>query len=219
MGSLPAAAADVRQDGHGGGRRPLRGGPEHAKEAKGVRNDVELDAGLRRLVEEFKAIVADETGREFPQDPTEQLTGGIEAVFGSWDNKRAIDYRRKNKIDDSLGTVNIQAMVFGNKGDDSGTGVAFTATRPTASPPYGDYLVNAQGEDVVAGIRNTMKLEEMGDVQPRAWEELQEHMQTLERHYRDMCDIEFTVEQGKLGCSRPGSASAPPSPSGSWPTT
>jgi pyruvate, orthophosphate dikinase len=174
---------------------------DHAKEAKGVRNDVDLDENdLRRLVEEFKGIVAQDTGREFPQDPKEQLTGGIEAVFGSWDNKRAIDYRRKNKIDDSLGTaVNIQAMVFGNKGDDSGTGVAFTRNPANGDPhPYGDYLVNAQGEDVVAGIRNTMKLEEMGDVQPRAWEELQEHMKTLEGHYRDMCDIEFTVEQGKL---------------------
>ena len=174
---------------------------EHAKETKGVRNDVELDEGdLRGLVAQFKDIISTDTGREFPQDPREQLTGGIEAVFGSWDNKRAIDYRRKNKIDDSLGTaVNIQAMVFGNKGDDSGTGVAFTRNPANGDPtPYGDYLVNAQGEDVVAGIRNTMKLEEMGDVQPRAWEELQEHMHTLETHYRDMCDIEFTVEQGKL---------------------
>jgi pyruvate, orthophosphate dikinase len=174
---------------------------EHAKQAKGVRNDVELDEGdLRRLVEEFKAIIASETGHQFPQDPTEQLTGGIEAVFGSWDNKRAVDYRRKNKIDDSLGTaVNIQAMVFGNKGDDSGTGVAFTRNPANGDAhPYGDYLVNAQGEDVVAGIRNTMKLEEMGEVQPRAWTELQGHLQTLEGHYRDMCDIEFTVEQGKL---------------------
>ena len=174
---------------------------EQAKEAKGVRNDVELEEGdLRGLVAQFKDIIGADTGREFPQDPTEQLTGGIEAVFGSWDNKRAVDYRRKNKIDDSLGTaVNIQAMVFGNKGDDCGTGVAFTRNPANGDPrPYGDYLVNAQGEDVVAGIRNTMKLEEMGDVQPRAWEELQEHMHTLETHYRDMCDIEFTVEQGKL---------------------
>src|SRR5215204_3377511 len=138
--------------------------------------------------------------REFPQDPTGQLTGGIEAVFGAWDNKRAIDYRRKNKIDDSLGTaVNIQAMVFGNKGDDSGTGVAFTRNPANGdSQPYGDYLVNAQGEDVVAGIRNTMQLEEMGEVQPQAFQELQGHMKTLEGHYHDMCDIEFTVEQGKL---------------------
>ena len=174
---------------------------EHAKQAKGVRNDVELDAGdLRGLVEEFKAIIAAEAGRGFPQDPTEQLRGGIEAVFGSWDNRRAVDYRRKNKIDDALGTaVNIQAMVYGNKGEDSGTGVAFTRNPANGDPaPYGDYLVNAQGEDVVAGIRNTMKLEEMGGVQPRAWAELQEHMGTLETHYKDMCDIEFTVEQGKL---------------------
>ncbi|HEV2931490.1 MAG TPA: PEP/pyruvate-binding domain-containing protein, partial [Propionibacteriaceae bacterium] len=174
---------------------------EHAKEAKGVRNDVDLDEGdLRGLVDQFKGIIADAAGRDFPQDPKEQLKGGIEAVFGSWDNRRAIDYRRTNKIDDSLGTaVNIQAMVFGNKGDDSGTGVAFTRNPANGEPtPYGDYLVNAQGEDVVAGIRNTMKLEEMGDVQPRAWEELQGHLRTLERHYRDMCDVEFTVEQGKL---------------------
>jgi pyruvate, orthophosphate dikinase len=174
---------------------------EQAKQAKGVRNDVELDDGdLRGLVGEFKAIISAETGREFPQDPTEQLTGGIEAVFGSWDNKRAVDYRRKNKIDDSLGTaVNIQAMVFGNKGEDCGTGVAFTRNPANGDPrPYGDYLVNAQGEDVVAGIRNTMALAEMGEVQPRAWEELQAHMGILEGHYRDMCDIEFTVEQGKL---------------------
>jgi pyruvate,orthophosphate dikinase len=179
----------------------FEGAIEHAKEVKGVRNDVELDAGdLRGLVEEFKAIVAAEAGREFPQDPTEQLRLGIEAVFGSWDNKRAVDYRRKNRIDDALGTaVNIQAMVFGNKGDDSGTGVAFTRNPANGdATPYGDYLVNAQGEDVVAGIRNTLELQDMGEVQPRAWVELQDHMGALERHYQDMCDIEFTVEQGKL---------------------
>src|SRR6266568_6848132 len=174
---------------------------EHAKEAKGVKNDVDLDEGdLRRLVEDFKRVIASDTGREFPQDPQEQLKLGIEAVFGSWDNKRAIDYRRKNKISDDLGTaVNVQSMVFGNKGDDSGTGVAFTRNPANGDPhPYGDYLSNAQGEDVVAGIRNTLALDQMGEVQPRAWEELQQHMRTLERHYRDMCDIEFTVEQGKL---------------------
>jgi pyruvate,orthophosphate dikinase len=174
---------------------------DHAKEAKGVQGDLDLDEGdLRRLVDQFKRVIADETGRDFPQDPQEQLKLGIQAVFGSWDNKRAVDYRRKNKIDDSLGTaVNVQAMVFGNKGDDSGTGVAFTRNPANGEPaPYGDYLTNAQGEDVVAGIRNTMQLEEMGEVQPRAWEELQGHLRTLERHYKDMCDIEFTVEQGKL---------------------
>ena len=174
---------------------------DHAKEERGVSNDVDLDEGdLRRLVGEFKRIIADATGRDFPQDPQEQLKLGIEAVFGSWDNKRAVDYRRKNKIDDSLGTaVNVQSMVFGNKGDDSGTGVAFTRNPANGDPsPYGDYLPNAQGEDVVAGIRNTLELEQMAEVQPSAWEELQGHMRTLEQRYRDMCDIEFTVEQGKL---------------------
>jgi pyruvate,orthophosphate dikinase len=174
---------------------------EEAKQARGVKNDVDLDEGdLHGLLSRFKAIIAEDTGRDFPQDPKEQLRLGIQAVFGSWDNKRAIDYRRKNKIADDLGTaVNVQSMVFGNKGDDSGTGVAFTRNPANGDPaPYGDYLPNAQGEDVVAGIRNTLKLEEMAGVQPRAWEELQAHMETLERHYRDMCDIEFTVEQGKL---------------------
>jgi pyruvate,orthophosphate dikinase len=174
---------------------------EEAKQAKGVKNDVDLDEGdLRSLVDRFKQIISSETGREFPQDPREQLRQGIEAVFGSWDNKRAVDYRRRNKIPDDLGTaVNIQSMVFGNKGDDSGTGVAFTRNPANGDPhPYGDYLPNAQGEDVVAGIRNTLKLDQMGEVQPQAWDELQQHMKTLEGHYRDMCDIEFTVEQGKL---------------------
>ncbi|HZD73563.1 MAG TPA: pyruvate, phosphate dikinase, partial [Actinomycetota bacterium] len=174
---------------------------DEAKHAKGVRNDVDLDeSDLRVLVDRFKKIIADQTGREFPQDPREQLRQGIEAVFGSWDNKRAIDYRRKNKISDDLGTaVNVQSMVFGNKGDDSGTGVAFTRNPANGDPkPYGDYLPNAQGEDVVAGIRNTLALDQMGEVQPRAWTELQQHLRTLEQHYRDMCDIEFTVEQSKL---------------------
>jgi pyruvate, orthophosphate dikinase len=174
---------------------------DQAKEARGVRNDVDLDEGdLRRLVAEFKRIVADATDREFPQDPREQLELGVQAVFGSWDNKRAVDYRRRNKIPDDLGTaVNVQSMVFGNKGDDSGTGVAFTRNPANGDPhPYGDYLPNAQGEDVVAGIRNTLKLDQMAEVQPQAWQELEEHMHTLEERYRDMCDIEFTVEQGKL---------------------
>ena len=174
---------------------------DEAKHAKGVRNDVDLDtADLRGLVATFKDIIRRETGREFPQDPSEQLTLGIHAVFGSWDNKRAIDYRRKNKIPDDLGTaVNVQAMVFGNRGEDSGTGVAFTRNPANGDrEPYGDYLANAQGEDVVAGIRNTLPLAELGRLHPKAWEELQGHMQTLERHYRDMCDIEFTIEQGRL---------------------
>ena len=174
---------------------------EEAKRSKGVKNDVDLDEGdLRALVTRFKQVIAAETGRDFPQEPQEQLRLGIEAVFGSWDNKRAVDYRRKNKIPDDLGTaVNVQSMVFGNKGDDSGTGVAFTRNPANGDRlPYGDYLPNAQGEDVVAGIRNTLKLEEMADVQPQAWEELKRHLEALEHHYRDMCDVEFTVEQGKL---------------------
>jgi pyruvate, orthophosphate dikinase len=174
---------------------------DHAKEARGVSNDVDLDeSDLRRLVGEFKRIIADATGRDFPQEPQEQLKLGIEAVFGSWDNKRAVDYRRKNKIDDSLGTaVNVQSMVFGNKGDDSGTGVAFTRNPANGDPsPYGDYLPNAQGEDVVAGIRNTLRLQELADLDPQSYGELRQAMDTLERHYRDMCDIEFTIEKGKL---------------------
>jgi pyruvate,orthophosphate dikinase len=174
---------------------------EKRKEKRGVTNDVDLDTSdLESLVKSFKSIVKKQTGMEFPQDPTEQLHQAIEAVFGSWDNRRARDYRRRNRIPDSLGTaVNIQAMVFGNKGDASGTGVAFTRDPATGErKPYGDFLENAQGEDVVAGIRNTLALDEMGRVQPEAYRELQKHMDVLERHYRDMCDIEFTVEEGKL---------------------
>ncbi|MBW3594700.1 MAG: pyruvate, phosphate dikinase [Actinobacteria bacterium] len=174
---------------------------EQAKERKGVKLDVDLDPDdLKALVDEFKGIIRRDTGRDFPQEPTEQIHLAIEAVFGSWDNKRAQDYRRRNKIPDDLGTaVNIQTMVFGNKGDDSGTGVAFTRDPSTGeNKPYGDYLVNAQGEDVVAGIRNTVPLYEMGDDQPQAWMELQGYMDRLEQHFRDMLDIEFTVEQRKL---------------------
>ena len=174
---------------------------EEAKHDKKVTNDVDLDVtDLRALVTRFKRIVKKQAGREFPQDPTEQLHLAIEAVFNSWGNKRAQDYRRKNRISDTLGTaVNVQTMVFGNKGPDSGTGVAFTRNPSTGEKkPYGDYLENAQGEDVVAGIRNTLPLEDMGKVQPEAWKELLQHFATLEEHYKDMNDIEFTVEQGKL---------------------
>ena len=174
---------------------------EGLKHSKGVTNDVDLDTrDLKKLVKTFEKIVKKETRSEFPQDPTDQLQQAIEAVFRSWDNKRAQDYRRRNKISDSLGTaVNVQAMVFGNRGSDSGTGVAFTRDPSSGEKkPYGDYLENAQGEDVVAGIRNTLALDEMGNVQPEAWEELKRHMETLERHFKDMCDIEFTVEEKKL---------------------
>ena len=175
---------------------------EDAKDSKGVQNDIDLDVkDLQKLVKAFKKIIKRDTKTEFPQDPTEQLHQAIEAVFRSWDNKRAQDYRRRNKIDDDLGTaVNVQSMVFGNKGgEESGTGVAFTRDPASGeNKPYGDYLANAQGEDVVAGIRSTLRLEQLGDVQPKAWEELQAHMKTLENHYKDMCDIEFTVEEGRL---------------------
>ncbi|HET7481618.1 MAG TPA: pyruvate, phosphate dikinase, partial [Actinomycetota bacterium] len=174
---------------------------QEAKDEKGVSADIELDTeDLQALVESFKQIIRTETGRDFPQDPTEQIHLAVEAVFGSWDNRRAQDYRRRNKIPDSLGTAcNVQTMVFGNRGESSGTGVAFTRDPSTGEKrPFGDYLANAQGEDVVAGIRNTIPLHEMGAEQPDPWRELQNHMQSLEQHFKDMCDIEFTVEDGKL---------------------
>ena len=172
-----------------------------AKEKKGVKNDVDLDTGdLKALVDEYKDIIREDTKRDFPQEPVEQLHLGIEAVFGSWDNKRAQDYRRKNRISDDLGTAcNVQSMVFGNRGDDSGTGVVFTRDPATGDKaPTGDYLPNAQGEDVVAGIRNTLPVKDMATLQPEAWKQLSENLDRLERHYRDMCDVEFTVESGKL---------------------
>jgi pyruvate,orthophosphate dikinase len=174
---------------------------DEAKRKRGVDSDIDLDTrDLQALVKTFKRLIKKETKHEFPQDPTEQLHLAIEAVFKSWDNKRAQDYRRRNRISDKLGTaVNVQTMVFGNRGDDSGTGVSFTRDPSSgAKRPYGDYLPNAQGEDVVAGIRNTLPLEQLGEIQPAAYDELKDHMATLERHYRDMCDIEFTIEDGRL---------------------
>jgi pyruvate,orthophosphate dikinase len=171
-----------------------------AVEAKGG-SETDLDASdLAAVVETFKGIVSEETGQEFPQDPDAQLHHAIEAVFRSWNGRRARDYRRMEGIPDDLGTaVNIQTMVFGNKGEDSGTGVAFTRNPATGErAPYGDFLVNAQGEDVVAGIRVTEPLDALGSRFPDCHVQLLENMDTLERHYRDMCDIEFTIEQGKL---------------------
>jgi pyruvate,orthophosphate dikinase len=170
-------------------------------ESKHVNVDTDLDAAdLAGLVETFKAIVRKEAGVEFPADPLEQLGYAIEAVFKSWNGKRARDYRRFEGIPDDLGTaVNVQTMVFGNKGDDSGTGVAFTRNPSTGeSKPYGDFLVNAQGEDVVAGIRITEPLDAMANHFPEPHKELLGVMKQLENHYRDMCDIEFTIEQGRL---------------------
>ena len=174
---------------------------EAAKQAKGVSNDLDLDAAdLQNLVETFKGIVKTQTGREFPQDPREQLDMAIKAVFNSWNSPRAILYRRQERIPTDLGTaVNVVAMVFGNLGMDSGTGVAFTRDPGTgAVGVYGDYLQNAQGEDVVAGIRNTVPLQDLETINKACFDQLMQIMATLENHYRDLCDIEFTIERGKL---------------------
>jgi pyruvate, orthophosphate dikinase len=174
---------------------------EKLRHERGVATDPELSASdLAELVETFKGTVKREAGVDFPQDPKEQLRYAIEAVFKSWNGKRARDYRRFEGIPDDLGTaVNVQAMVFGNKGDDSGTGVAFTRDPATGeNRPYGDFLRNAQGEDVVAGIRDVEKLDAMAEHFPECHVQLLDAMRTLEQHYRDMCDIEFTIEQGRL---------------------
>jgi pyruvate, orthophosphate dikinase len=171
------------------------------KDARGVKDDTELDAdALRELVDTFKGLYRDQTGEDFPQEPVAQLEGAIRAVFDSWNGERAVSYRRLNRIPDDWGTaVNVQQMVFGNKGDDSGSGVAFSRDEVTgASEPSGDFLVNAQGEDVVSGVRNTLDIAELKDVMPEAYEELMEILRTLERHYKDMQDTEFTIEEGQL---------------------
>ncbi len=174
---------------------------EQAKRAKGVHDDVDLDAGdLQALVDRFKAVVAKETGRDFPQDPREQMDMAVRAVFDSWNGERAKLYRRQERIPGDLGTaVNICSMVFGNLGSDSGTGVAFTRDPATGHQGvYGDYLCNAQGEDVVAGIRNTVPLAELEQLDKTSYDQLLQIMETLETHYKDLCDIEFTIERGKL---------------------
>ncbi|MEE1928449.1 pyruvate, phosphate dikinase [Streptomyces sp. TRM 70351] len=174
---------------------------EQAKEAKGATTDVDLGADdLRTLVGRFKDIVSKETGREFPQDPREQMDLAICAVFDSWNTDRAKLYRRQERIPGDLGTaVNVCSMVFGNLGPDSGTGVAFTRDPASGQQGvYGDYLQNAQGEDVVAGIRNTIPLADLEQLDKPSYDELMRIMETLELHYRDLCDIEFTIERGKL---------------------
>jgi pyruvate,orthophosphate dikinase len=174
---------------------------DHAKHAKGTKNDLDLDAeDLRALVESYKQVVVSYAGRPFPQDPREQLELAVRAVFDSWNAPRAILYRRQERIPADLGTaVNVCSMVFGNVSTDSGTGVAFTRDPASgAKGVYGDYLQNAQGEDVVAGIRNTLSLADLADLDRKSYDELTSIMGQLEEHYRDLCDIEFTIERGKL---------------------
>ncbi|TRW44240.1 pyruvate, phosphate dikinase [Georgenia yuyongxinii] len=174
---------------------------DEKKRAAGAATDVDLTAeDLKDLVTQFKAIVKDKSGREFPQHPREQLDMAIEAVFGSWNTERARLYRRRERIPNDLGTaVNVVTMVFGNLGKTSGTGVAFTRDPSTGhSGVYGDYLANAQGEDVVAGIRNTLSLADLEKLDAKSYGDLMQAMRRLETHYRDLCDIEFTIERGKL---------------------
>ncbi len=174
---------------------------DSAKQAKGASSDTELDAeDLKDLTSAYKDIIRKHASREFPQEPREQMDLAVKAVFESWNSDRAILYRRQERIPADLGTaVNVVAMVFGNMGDDSGTGVAFTRDPGTgAQGVYGDYLQNAQGEDVVAGIRNTVPLQDLERIDKTSFDQLMQIMETLENHYRDLCDIEFTVERGKL---------------------
>ncbi|MFZ4487476.1 MAG: PEP/pyruvate-binding domain-containing protein, partial [Candidatus Nanopelagicales bacterium] len=174
---------------------------DRAKDEAGVLTDIDLPvASLRALVDAYKAIILAETGQEFPQDPHEQLDLAVLAVFKSWNTDRAKLYRRRERIPHDLGTaVNIQVMAFGNAGPGSGTGVAFTRDPGTgARGVYGDYLPDAQGEDVVAGIRNTLPLEALEELDPASYAQLRDIMRRLELHYRDLCDIEFTIERGKL---------------------
>ncbi|WP_214366589.1 pyruvate, phosphate dikinase [Pseudonocardia sp. H11422] len=174
---------------------------DDVKRQRGTDSDLDLDAvDLQAVVDTFKSVVTEHSGRQFPQDPREQLDLTVRAVFESWNSPRAITYRRQEQIPADLGTaVSVVAMVFGNLGPDSGTGVAFTRDPASGEQGvYGDYLANAQGEDVVAGIRNTVALAELERLDPESYRQLLEIMATLERHYRDLCDIEFTIERGRL---------------------
>ena len=174
---------------------------DEAKEKAGVKSDPELSADqLREVVAEYKQIVKAETGNEFPTDPLEQLRLAIQAVFGSWMGRRAVDYRRAEKLPDDWGTaVNVQTMVFGNMGEDSGTGVAFTRDPNTGECMlYGNFLANAQGEDVVAGIRNAEPISAMEGHNAAVYKQFVKIAGQLEKTYRDMQDLEFTVERGKL---------------------
>ncbi|MDF2543251.1 MAG: ppdK [Herbinix sp.] len=174
---------------------------DEIKEKKGVHYDTELTADdLKEVITQFKALYKTEKGTDFPQDPSEQLIEAVTAVFRSWDNPRAIYYRRMNDIPGDWGTaVNIQAMVFGNMGETSGTGVAFTRNPSTGEAKiYGEYLINAQGEDVVAGIRTPQPISKLEEDMPAAYAEFMRIATLLENHYRDMQDMEFTIEDTKL---------------------
>ena len=174
---------------------------DEMKAKKGVTLDTELDADdLKLLAEQFKAEYKSKIGCDFPSDPKEQLMGAVKAVFRSWNNPRAIYYRRMNDIPSSWGTaVNVQAMVFGNMGDTSGTGVAFSRNPSTGEKGlYGEFLMNAQGEDVVAGVRTPQSIDQLKNEQPEVYEQFVKYVNTLENHYRDMQDMEFTIEEGKL---------------------
>ncbi len=174
---------------------------DEIKEAKGIKFDTELTAeDLKEIITRFKNIYKENKGEEFPQEPKEQLMEAVKAVFRSWDNERAIVYRRMNDIPGDWGTaVNVQAMVFGNMGDTSGTGVAFTRNPSTgAKGIYGEYLINAQGEDVVAGIRTPQPITKLEEDLPDCFKQFMEIANKLENHYRDMQDMEFTIEDGKL---------------------
>jgi pyruvate,orthophosphate dikinase len=189
---------------------------DEAKKNKGVEQDTDLDAGeLRSLTDRFKTIFAEATGEDFPQEPREQLAQAIGAVFDSWQGERAIAYRREEGIPDEWGTaVNVQQMVFGNKGETSGSGVAFSRDFATGAPGLsGDFLVNAQGEDVVSGNRSTLDISQLADVMPEAHADLVEHVARLEQHYRNMQDIEFTVEEGQLYFLQTRDAKRPPAAS------
>jgi len=186
---------------HADERDPFEEILEAAKKTKGIQYDTDLDEGdLKDLVVKFKAAVKQRTGNDFPDDPLQQLWGAITAVFGSWNNDRAVAYRRLYDIPNTWGTaVNVQTMVYGNTGEESGTGVAFTRDPATGEDVfYGEFLVNAQGEDVVAGVRTPRPVSDLAEVFPPAYEQLLEVRQTLERELRDMQDFEFTVEKGRL---------------------
>jgi pyruvate,orthophosphate dikinase len=183
------------------------------KAEHGVSLDTELEAAdLRRLVGDFKRIFAEQTGEELPQEPRAQLLRAVAAVFGSWNGERAIEYRRLNRIPDEWGTaVNVQQMVFGNKGEDSGSGVAFSRDEITGAPrPSGDFLRDAQGEDVVSGTRDTADLAQMAEILPEAHAQLVGILAALERHFGDMQDVEFTVEEGTLYMLQARTAKRPP---------